>query len=172
MRNRIAAILCAAFLSVVAVSVPAQESSGGQETVENLNGQLIDLQNKEAELKIRLEQLDYDLKPENIERHFNGYGSTRPEELRESRRRQLQIEKDRLGVLQGQLAAARTRLEIAITQAQARSFQQSALGASSLSTDRKSPFLTGGRILIGSAFLLLVVGSLVLRVIIRERQHY
>ena len=47
--------------------------------------------------KLGLQQLDESIKPENIERSLAGIGSTRPEELRETRRRQLTIERD--GVL-------------------------------------------------------------------------
>jgi len=45
-------------------------------------------------LRSRLAQLDEAIKPENIERSLAGVGSTRPEELRESRRKQLSIQRD------------------------------------------------------------------------------
>ena len=38
-------------------------------------------------------ELEEDLKPENIERALAGFGSTKPEEVRDRRRRLLMIEK-------------------------------------------------------------------------------
>jgi len=167
-------VLLLAFVPVFVVRAPAQETSNAADTLENLRSQMGELQNQEAALKIRLEQLDFDLKPENIERHFNGFGSTRPEELRESRRRQLQTEKDRVVAQLQQLASSKMRLEAAITSAQSRAYQQSALGSSTLASDRDltSPWLTMARVLIGIVVLLLVMGSLVMRVVIRERRKF
>jgi chromosome segregation ATPase len=168
-----AVILLAAFVALLAVRVPAQEPSSAADRLENLRSQLSDVQDNEAELKIRLEQLDFDLKPENIERHFNGYGSTRPEELRESRRRQLQTEKDRRIAQLEQLASSRGRLETAITSTEAEIYQQSALGAAGLNRgqNRNSSLLSLARTLLGIAVLFVVVGGLVFRVVIRQRRH-
>ena len=79
-----------------------------------LNTELRDVQAKTAELEARAEDIDYALKPENIERSTAGYGTTRPEELREQRRKQLENEKERVRKQLDQLAASRTRLEQAI----------------------------------------------------------
>ena len=173
MKLRIAFILLTTLVLVYAGHVSAQETSDAAQTLENLRAQLSQVQDREAELKIRLEQLDFDLKPENIERYFNAVGSTRPEELRESRRRQLQTEKDRLVAQLEQLASSRTRLEGAITNAQVRAYQQSTLGAISLQTDRErsAPLLTLARVLVGSLALFVVLGSLGLRLIIRRRRN-
>ena len=65
-------------------------------------------------MEARAEDIDYALKPENIERSTAGYGTTRPEELREQRRKQLENEKERVRKQLDQLAASRTRLEQAI----------------------------------------------------------
>ena len=70
------------------------------------------MQWKEADLRVRLTQLDYDLKPENIERYFAGFGSTRPEELREQRRVQLQGEKDAIVAQIKSLDESKVRLRI------------------------------------------------------------
>ena len=106
------------------ISTTAQESA--QERAANLRAQLIETQAKQAELKLRLEQLEEDLKPENIERSLAGIGSTHPEELREGRRRQLEIQKKGVQSQLEVLAASRTRLEAAIARADANSYQQSA----------------------------------------------
>jgi len=70
--------------------------------------------------------LDEALKPENIERSLAGVGSTRPEELREARRRQLTIEKNGLQAQLQTLETGRVRLEAALANAEALAYQQSA----------------------------------------------
>ena len=72
---------------------PAMSQSGAQESAAKLRAQLIDLQAQQADLQSRLIQLDEDIKPENIERSLAGVGSTHPEDLREARRRQLEIQR-------------------------------------------------------------------------------
>lgn len=72
---------------------PVMTQSTAQERAANLRQQLAEVQAKQTELETRLQQLEEDLKPENIEKGLAGIGSTRPEELREQRRRQLEIEK-------------------------------------------------------------------------------
>src|SRR6185503_7232699 len=78
-------------LLVFSAGVYAQDAA---ETVEKLRAQLLDVQMQEDGLRGRLDQLNEAIKPENIERSLAGVGSTRPEELREHRRRQLAIERD------------------------------------------------------------------------------
>ena len=173
MKLGITLILLAAFVLVSATRVSAQNLGDAAQTVENLRAQLSEVQDQEAERKIRLEQLDFDLRPENIERNSNGYGSTRPEELRESRRRQLQTEKDRVVAQLEQLASRRARLEAAITSAEVRAYQQSALGAAALQTDknRDGHLLTFARVLAGIVALLLVLSGLAWRLVIRRRRN-
>jgi chromosome segregation ATPase len=170
MKLKIAFILLTTLVSAYSVRVSAQETSDAAQTIENLHTQLSQVQDREAEVKIRLEQLDFDLKPENIERYFNGYGSTRPEELREARRRQLQTEKDRLVAQLGELASSRARLEAAISSAQMKAYQ-SAVGAAALQIDRNGSLFTLTRVLVGVVVLLVVIGSLVLRLVIRHRRN-
>ena len=79
-----------------------------------LRAELRDVQAKEADLEARAQEVDYALKPENIERSTAGYGTTRPEELREQRRRQLESEKQRLQKQLEQLTASHARLDEAI----------------------------------------------------------
>ena len=79
--------------------------------------QLRDVEAQQADLQSRLEEIDYALKPENIERSVAGYGTTRPEELREQRRKQLEGEKLRAQKQLDQLTANHTRLETAIAAA-------------------------------------------------------
>ncbi len=71
------------------------------------------------------------MKPENIARSLVGFGSTKPEELREFRRRQLELEKK--GVLQ-QLEAVsvkRAQLETEIALGETQAYHESAQPKSS-----------------------------------------
>ena len=99
--------------------VDLERLTRAEQRAENLSAQLRDVQAKEADLQARLEQLDEAVKPENIERAMAGYGTTRPEELREQRRKQLENERTRVRAQLEQLGASRTRLEAAITTADA-----------------------------------------------------
>src|SRR5918999_362412 len=114
------ALLIALVLSSLTIAV-AQSS-----TVENLRSQLSDVEKRESELQTRIKQLDEDLRPENIEKFFALNGSTRPEELREQRRRQLENEKARVQTQLEQLGQSRVRLETAIATAEAAAYRQSA----------------------------------------------
>ena len=86
---------------------------------ESLRSQQLDAETKLADLQSQLDQIEYALKPENIERVTSGYGTTRPEDARDSRRRQLESEKARLQVQIRLLETSRTRLETAVGNADA-----------------------------------------------------
>lgn len=102
-------------------AIRAQSSTG----VEQLRSQLNAIQAKEAEMQARARQIDEDLRPENIERSLALTGSTRPEELREQRRRQLEKERDEVRSQLDQLATSRARIEAAITTAETATYRQS-----------------------------------------------
>lgn len=88
-----------------------------EQRAEVLRKQLIELIEKETSLKSRLVQIDEDMRPENIERALNPYGTTRTAELRDARRRTL--ENDRKGVdsLLNLTTQSRQRLEDDVKQA-------------------------------------------------------
>lgn len=88
-----------------------------EQRAEQLRSQLIDVQSKMADLSSRLEQVEYMLKPENIERATQGYGTVHPEEARESRRKQLENEKGRLQAQLNIMETSRVRLDAAIATA-------------------------------------------------------
>src|SRR5205085_10876539 len=111
-------------VSLLAVRTPAQ--SNAQERAANLRAQLVEAQARQAELQTRLQRLEEDLKPENIERSLAGVGSVHPEELREARRRQLEIEKRGVQSQLDVLAASRSRLVSAYDDADAEGFRQRA----------------------------------------------
>src|SRR5215203_2984537 len=102
----------------------AQESAA--ESVDKLKMQLLEVEGQEEALRARLQELDEAVKPENIERSLAGIGSTRPEELRESRRRQLILERDGVLAQLKTLENSRQRLETALANAEIVAYQQSA----------------------------------------------
>ena len=113
-------------LLVGLLAAPVMTQTTAQERAASLRQQLAEVQEKQTELETRLRQLEEDLKPENIEKGLAGVGSTRPEELREQRRRQLEIEKKSAQTRLDQLATSRTRLETGILQADAAAYHSSA----------------------------------------------
>jgi hypothetical protein len=92
--RRAVAISSIILVFAFAFIVTAQETSSSDDTIANLKQQLMELEWIKTESRIRLEELDEELKPENIERAVAGTGSTHPEELREYRRRVLTNERD------------------------------------------------------------------------------
>ena len=129
--NRISATLLLSGL--FATTTLAQISA--QEIAANLQVQLSEVEVRTSEMQARDEQLEEDLKPENIERSLAGIGSTRPELLREQRRRQLEIARARVRAQLDELDRSRTRLETAVAEADAVAYWQSA-GISSGTTQR------------------------------------
>ncbi len=111
---------------MLSASVYAQETRSAAENVEKLRSQLLEVQAKEEALRARAQQLDESIKPENIERSLAGVGSTKPEELREARRRQLTIERDGVLAQLRTVENSRQRLEAAIANAEALAYQESA----------------------------------------------
>ncbi|HET6669334.1 MAG TPA: hypothetical protein VFH15_03790 [Pyrinomonadaceae bacterium] len=111
---------------VLTSNVLAQQSTPAEERLERLRLELISVQGKEANLRTRVQLLDEDIKPENIARSLAGFGSTKPEELREFRRRQLELEKK--GVLQQleTISAKRLQLEAEIALAETQAYHESA----------------------------------------------
>ena len=129
MKANLRLVLLAGLVLLCPLQSRAQEKPSPAETVENLKLQLIDVKAREDDLKLRVQQLDENLKPENIERALAGVGSTRPEELREQRRLHLTIEKTRVVAQLEETAALRSRLETSLAAAEVEAYQQSAKGS-------------------------------------------
>jgi chromosome segregation ATPase len=85
---------------------------------ESLRAQQVEVESKLADAQSKLELIEYQLRPENIE-HASGYGTVHPEEAREARRRQLENEKARMQAQVKILETSRTRLETASVTADA-----------------------------------------------------
>jgi DNA repair exonuclease SbcCD ATPase subunit len=117
-----------------------------EQRAESLRTQQIDVESKLADLQARLEQVDYALKPENIER-ASGFGTVHPEEAREARRRQLETEKKSAQAQIRILETSRARLETAVNTADAEvdalrrriEAQRAQESVGSPSTERRAP---------------------------------
>ena len=90
-----------------------------EQRAEQLRTQLMDVQSKIADFEAKLEQIDFALKPENIESAAAGYGSTRPEAIRDMRKKQLESERSRVTAQLKLAENNRTRLETASANADA-----------------------------------------------------
>jgi hypothetical protein len=121
-------IFLAVNLKISAFAQGATPQSSARERAGELRRQLSDVEAKQAELQARLQQIEESLKPENIQSSLAGVGSTRPEELREQRRRQLEIERTGMRSQLDLLATSHSRLETAIVQADGEAYRQSASG--------------------------------------------
>ena len=88
-----------------------------EQRAEQLRMQLVDVQSKIADLEAKLELIEYSLKPENIDRATQGYGTVHPEEAREARRKQLESEKNRTVAQLKILQTSQTRLEVSVANA-------------------------------------------------------
>ncbi|HEV7377217.1 MAG TPA: hypothetical protein VGN95_21045 [Pyrinomonadaceae bacterium] len=97
--------------------VDLERLSRAEQRAEVMRTQMRDVQEKEANLMSRMEQIEFDLKPENIDRSVATYGSTHPEEARDARRRALENEKSRTRSQLDLLATSRQRLDTAIVNA-------------------------------------------------------
>jgi chromosome segregation ATPase len=126
------------FVLLVALLPAFAHFAGGQEkedevnlassSVDDLRMHLAEVQAREGELQARAKQIDEDLKPENIARSLAGVGSTKPEEMRELRRRELTIEREKIANQLKLYAKSRERLQTVIQTAENRAYQQSADG--------------------------------------------
>jgi phage shock protein A len=90
-----------------------------EQRAEQVRTQLMDIQSKIADFEAKLEQIDFALKPENIESAAAGYGSTRPEAIRDMRKKQLESERSRVTAQLKLAETSRTRLETASANADA-----------------------------------------------------
>jgi hypothetical protein len=88
--------------------------SRAEERAENLRSQLNDLDSKKADYEARIEQLNYQLQPENLDQGLQLIGTTRPEDLRAAKRRTLESDKKRIQYQIDLLEKTRVRLESAI----------------------------------------------------------
>jgi chromosome segregation ATPase len=94
--------------------VDLERLSRAEQRSAQLRSELRDVQQKKGDLEAHLEDVEYALKPENIERATAGYGTTRPEDVREQRRKQLESERDRVRKQLAEFQTSEDRLQQAI----------------------------------------------------------
>lgn len=168
MKQKLSLLLLLLAMVFTANAFAQDQPETAAESLEKLRAQLSDVQANEEALRAQAQELEESLKPENIERSLAGVGSTRPEELRESRRRQLTIARDGVLAQLKLLETSRQRLETAILNAEGRAYQQSAqpaqtAGSQMLSVSSATSYrwlLLGGG---GAAVLALAGGVLFYR---------
>jgi uncharacterized protein YlxW (UPF0749 family) len=85
-----------------------------EQRVENLQAQLVAVGEKEHKLQARLEEIEEQLRPENIDQ-LQILGSMRPEQVRETTRRRLTSEQNRLRAQLDLLQQSRTRLQSSLS---------------------------------------------------------
>jgi TolA-binding protein len=90
-----------------------------EQRAEALQTQIQDLIGKEALLQTRIDQLDEQLRPENIDQALAGVGSLRPEEAKEALRRRLGNEKRRVQAQLDLLHQSQARLQASLATADA-----------------------------------------------------
>ena len=161
---RLKRLLNISLLSLFLVSAVAAQDI---EKTTKLRLQLIELQAQEEDARVRLQMLDEALKPENIERSLAGVGSTRPEDLREQRRRQLTIERNSAQAMLRVLETTRAGLEGQIVAAETANYQQSAYPSPSPTdqilaahTKLSSPVMVAAAVML---LLVITTGVLALR---------
>jgi len=106
----------------LAGTVSAQRGTGSEVSASVLKQQLLAIESKETRIRMRLEEVDQQLKPESIERELAGIGSVHPEELRAHLRKLLTIERNGLQAQLDLLEEDRARVEAAIATAQAAAY--------------------------------------------------
>lgn len=94
-----------------------EKLSVAEERAENFRRKLDEIIARESTLNSKLQELDIQSQPEAIQRETAVIGSTRPEDVRETRRRQLEGEKTRVREQLNQVQISRARLETAIANA-------------------------------------------------------
>jgi len=90
-----------------------------EQRADNLRKQLFDMIEKESSIRTRIDQIDNDMRPESLERSLAIVGSLRPEQLREQKRRSLELEKANLQTLLIEVQKNRNNLELNLQRADA-----------------------------------------------------
>ncbi|MEP7148722.1 MAG: hypothetical protein ABI857_07545 [Acidobacteriota bacterium] len=84
---------------------------------ESLRKQVFEMIEKENAVKTKLDSLEYDMRPEVIERSTAMVGSLRPEEIRASRRKSLESERTNLQSLLTEIQRTRVSLDASLQRA-------------------------------------------------------
>ena len=84
---------------------------------EGLRKQVFEMIEKENAVRTKIDSLDYDLRPEMVDRSVAFVGSLRPEEIRASRRKSLESERTNLQSLLTEIQRTRATLEVSLQRA-------------------------------------------------------
>jgi hypothetical protein len=90
-----------------------------EQRAESLRKQQFEMIDKENAIKTRLNQIEYESRPEVIERSLQMNGSLRPEEIRDAKRKSLLAEKANLETLLNQIQATRANLDASVQRSDA-----------------------------------------------------
>jgi hypothetical protein len=91
--------------------------SRAETRAEALRKQLFELIEKENDVKTKLDDAEYQSRPEIIERSTSGFGSLRPEDLREQRKKSLENQRNSQRALLAQIQSSRGALEDSVIKA-------------------------------------------------------
>lgn len=105
--------------------------------------QLSDVIERESALRSKIDQLDYQMRPEVIQGETAVIGSLRPEEVRDSRRKMLENEKSRANDQLNTVMTSRIRLDSAILNADALVDKLRARVEAEINEDTRKPSESG-----------------------------
>ncbi len=88
-----------------------------EQRAETLRKQLFEMIEKESQIKTRLDQIENDIRPEMIERSVALVGTLRPEELRDQRRKTLEVDRRNLQRLLTDIQNTRSSLDLNLQKA-------------------------------------------------------
>ena len=83
-----------------------------EQRAETLRKQLFDMIERENQIKTKLDQIENDIRPEMLERSVAFAGSLRPEELRDNRRKTLEVDRRNLQNLLTEIQNTKASLEL------------------------------------------------------------
>jgi hypothetical protein len=89
-----------------------------EQRVESLRKQSFEMLDKENSIKAKLEQIENDLRPESIDRNIAFIGSLRPEELRATRKKNLEAERTNLQNMLAEVQRTRSNLDLNVQKAE------------------------------------------------------
>ena len=90
-----------------------------EQRAESLRKQLYELTEKENSVRSQIERVEFNLRPDMIERSATFAGSLRPEEIRDQNKKSLETEKEKLNSLLLQIQTNRANLEENVQKADA-----------------------------------------------------
>jgi hypothetical protein len=91
--------------------------SKAEQRSESLRKQLFEMIERESAIRTKLDLIEVDIRPDSIERSVAFAGTLRPEELRNIRKKNLEVERTNLQSLLGEIQRTKTSLELNVQKA-------------------------------------------------------